>query len=124
MPKLSRLFAISLLPALLTAAPSLAAEGGGGCPWMQEISVDLGGKTLTFGQDALKGSGEPANIDGYQLYPMLDQLKLRIVSPRGREWEVALTSLKAGKRCSAFYAGKPFLVSEDQHIYGGTVVTR
>ncbi|MBP2230681.1 hypothetical protein J2847_003986 [Azospirillum agricola] len=115
---------IRLLPvaaALLAGVPftdstALANEGakpGGGCPWAQDVSLEVNGKTLTLNQAVFATAGaEPVVIEPYQIYPMVDQLKLRIVGPKGREWEASLTRLVSGKRCSAFYVGKAFLVSD------------
>jgi hypothetical protein len=109
----------------LVPIPAMAVEGGGaGCPWLQDVMVELPGRTLTLGQNAFKNSEEPTTILGHQLYPNLDLLTLRIVSPDGQEWDVALTRLSSGKHCSAFYAGKPVRVIESEHIYGGTIAVR
>ncbi|MBP2298677.1 hypothetical protein [Azospirillum picis] len=113
--------ATALLPAafvlaagLLAAGPVLANEGAksNGCPWAQDVTLEINGKTLTLAQAVFTTtSADPVEIDRYKIYPLIDQLKLRIVGPKGREWEAALTRLVGGKRCSAFYAGKPVLVS-------------
>ena len=101
----------ALVPAILTAAPDTAlasekAGGGGGCPWAQDVTLELDGKPVKLAQDAFSASGEPVNVDGFQIYPLLNQLKLRIVGPHGQEWEAAMTRLSGGKRCNAFYVGK------------------
>ncbi|MGA1859977.1 hypothetical protein VH569_28670 [Azospirillum sp. 11R-A] len=83
-----------------------------GCPWAQDVTLEINGKTLTLKQDAFTTtSSEPLEIEQFKVFPLIDQLKLRIIGPKGREWEAALTRLVSGKRCSAFYAGKPVLVS-------------
>jgi hypothetical protein len=100
----------ALVPAILTASPdtALASEkpAGGGCPWAQDVTLDLDGKPVKLAQDAFSASGEPVNVDGFQIYPLVNQLKLRIIGPRGQEWEAAMTRLSGGKRCNAFYVGK------------------
>lgn len=98
------------------AVPASASEGakGGGnsCPWSQDVSLEIDGKTLTLNQSVFTtNSAEPTVVDGFQLYPLVDQLKLRVVGPRGREWEASLTRLVSGKRCSAFYVGKAYAVT-------------
>lgn len=99
----------------VAAAPALASEGAkpNGCPWAQDITLEINGKTLTLKQDAFTAvTSEPIEIEQFKVFPLVDQLKLRIIGPKGREWEAALTRLVSGKRCSAFYAGKPVLVSD------------
>ncbi|CAO3429661.1 hypothetical protein [Azospirillum doebereinerae] len=101
--------------ALVAATPALANEGAkpSGCPWAQDVSLEINGKTLTLNQTVFAApSSEPVVIEPYQIYPLVDQLKLRIVGPKGREWEASLTRLVSGKRCSAFYVGKAFMVSD------------
>ncbi|AWU93760.1 hypothetical protein [Azospirillum ramasamyi] len=96
-------------------APATASEGAkpNGCPWAQDITLEINGKTLTLKQDAFTAAtSEPIEIDQFKVFPLVDQLKLRIIGPKGREWEAALTRLVSGKRCSAFYVGKPTLVSD------------
>ena len=107
----------ALAPALLTVEPSTVSanekgSGGNGCPWALDVTLDLNGKTLTLNQGAFSPKGEPLDVDGYQIFPLLDQLKLRILGPRGQEWEAGLTRLSGGKRCQAFYVGKPFQVTD------------
>lgn len=95
-------------------AAAQANEGAkpNGCPWAQDVTLEINGKTLTLKQDAFTTtSSEPLEIEQFKVFPLIDQLKLRIIGPKGREWEAALTRLVSGKRCSAFYAGKPVLVS-------------
>lgn len=104
------------MAAIAFALPASASEGakGGGnsCPWSQDVSLDIDGKTITLNQAVFTATGaEPTVIDGYQFYPLVDQLKLRVVGPRGREWEASLTRLVSGKRCSAFYVGKAYAVT-------------
>ncbi len=100
---------------MLVSVPALANEGAksSGCPWAQDVSLDVNGTTLTMNQAMFTAnSSEPVVIDTYRIYPLVDQLKLRIVGPKGREWEASLTRLVSGKRCSAFYVGKAFMVSD------------
>lgn len=100
---------------LLVAVPAFANEGAksNGCPWAQDVSLEVNGKTMTLNQAMFAApAGEPIVMDPYQIYPLVDQLKLRIVGPKGREWEASLTRLVSGKRCSAFYVGKAFMVSD------------
>ncbi|MFP5517707.1 MAG: hypothetical protein ACLGJC_32100 [Alphaproteobacteria bacterium] len=108
--------AAALLFSLCVAtAPAIASEGAkpNGCPWAQDITLEINGKTLTLKQEAFTAmTSEPIEIDQFRVFPLVDQLKLRIIGPKGREWEAALTRLVSGKRCSAFYAGKPALVSD------------
>ncbi len=113
--------------ALLAALPALANEaaGSGGCPWAQDVSLQINGKTLTLNQAMFTApTTEPIVIEPYQIYPQLDQLKLRIVGPRGREWEASLTRLVSGKRCSAFYVGKPFMVSDVERDPNALILNR
>lgn len=121
----------ALIPAILTVEPSPAAAnekgggaGGNGCPWAQDVTLDLNGKTLTLNQDAFSAKGEPLDVDGYQIFPLLDQLKLRILGPRGQEWEAGLTRLSGGKRCQAFYVGKPFQVSDETGDRNSLILVR
>ncbi|MBK1836311.1 hypothetical protein JHL17_02690 [Azospirillum sp. YIM B02556] len=98
----------------LGIAAAQANEGAksNGCPWSQDITLEINGKTLTLKQDVFTTTGtEPVEVEQFKVFPLVDQLKLRIIGPKGREWEAALTRLVSGKRCSAFYAGKPVLVS-------------
>ncbi|PNQ96049.1 hypothetical protein C1S70_25820 [Azospirillum argentinense] len=116
----------ALVPAILTAAPAAANEkpAGGGCPWAQDVKLDLNGKTLTLNQEAFSAKGEPLDLEGYQIFPLLDQLKLRILGPRGQEWEAGLTRLSGGKRCQAFYVGKPFQVSDETGDRNSLILVR
>lgn len=105
---------VAALILLGAAFPAQANEGAkpNGCPWAQDVTLEINGKTLTLKQDVFTvTTSEPVEIDQFKIYPLVDQLKLRIVGPKGREWEAALTRLVSGKRCSAFYAGKPELTS-------------
>ncbi|KAA0581309.1 hypothetical protein FZ983_10260 [Azospirillum sp. B21] len=107
--------AVLMLPLSVGTAPAIASEGAkpNGCPWAQDITLEINGKTLTLKQEAFTAvTSEPIEIDQFKVFPLIDQLKLRIIGPKGREWEAALTRLVSGKRCSAFYAGKPALVSD------------
>lgn len=95
-------------------ATAQANEGAksNGCPWSQDITLEINGKTLTLKQEVFTTTTtEPVEVEQFKVFPLVDQLKLRIIGPKGREWEAALTRLVSGKRCSAFYAGKPVLVS-------------
>ncbi|MDQ2105589.1 hypothetical protein [Azospirillum isscasi] len=121
----------ALVPAVLTVDPSTAAAnekgggaGGNGCPWAQDVKLDLNGKTLTLNQEAFSAKGEPLDVEGYQIFPLLDQLKLRILGPRGQEWEAGLTRLVGGKRCQAFYVGKPFQVSDETGDRNSLILVR
>ncbi|WP_247886354.1 hypothetical protein [Azospirillum brasilense] len=117
----------ALVPAVLTVEPAAASDkpaGGGGCPWAQDVKLDLNGKTLTLNQDAFSAKGEPLDLEGYQIFPLLDQLKLRILGPRGQEWEAGLTRLSGGKRCQAFYVGKPFQVSDETSDRNSLILVR
>lgn len=99
----------------LAGAPALANEGAksNGCPWAQDVSLEINGRSLTLNQAMFTvNTSEPVVMESYKIYPLVDQLKLRIVGPKGREWEASLTRLVSGKRCSAFYVGKAFLVSD------------
>ena len=98
--------------------------GGGGCPWAQDVTLEIAGRTLTLGQDAFSERGESVTIDGFQIFPLLNQLKLRILGPRGQEWEAALTRLSGGKRCQAFYVGKPFQVSDESGDRNSLILVR
>ncbi|MGR0188293.1 hypothetical protein [Azospirillum aestuarii] len=116
----------AFVPAVLTVDPAAASDkpAGGGCPWAQDVKLDLNGKTLTLNQDAFSAKGEPLDLEGYQIFPLLDQLKLRILGPRGQEWEAGLTRLSGGKRCQAFYVGKPFQVSDETGDRNSLILVR
>ncbi|MBP2312006.1 hypothetical protein [Azospirillum soli] len=123
----ARALMCALLPVFLAAGPAAANEkgaGGGGCPWIQDVTLDVGGKTLTVGQGFFTSTGEPLEQDGYHVYPLVNQLKLRIVGPHGEEWEAGLTRLTGGKRCNAFYVGKPVQVSDSENDGRGLILTR
>lgn len=96
-----------------TPAAALAEGGGGngGCPWQQEVSLALDGRTLTIPPAVFEAKGAAPVIDGYELQPDVNALILRVVGPRGELWEAALTRVGA-KRCTGFYVGKPVLVAE------------
>ena len=116
----------ALVPVVLTVQPAAANEkpAGNGCPWAQDVKLDLNGKTLTLNQEAFSPKGEPLDLEGYQIFPLLDQLKLRILGPRGQEWEAGLTRLSGGKRCQAFYVGKPFQVSDETGDQNSLILVR
>ena len=109
------LTAVLLLGGLALAGPAAAEGGGGGngCPWMQDVRLEVGGKVLTVDQTFFTGSGTPLIRDGYHIYPQVNQLKVRIIGPHGGEWEIGLTRLTGGKRCNAFYAGKAVQITDD-----------
>jgi len=112
---------------LFAGSTALANEGAksNGCPWAQDVSLEVNGKTLTLNQTMFAApSSEPVVIEPYRIYPLLDQLKLRIVGPKGREWEASLTRLVSGKRCSAFYVGKAFLVSDLERDPNALILNR
>ena len=110
----------TLVSAVATTAPGTAlanekaAGGGGGCPWAQDVTLEIAGKTLTLAQDVFSEKGESVTMEGFQIFPLVNQLKLRILGPKGQEWEAGLTRLSGGKRCNAFYVGKPYQVSDDE----------
>ena len=106
------------------AAAEKGAGGGGGCPWLQDVTLEVNGKTLTVTQSFFAGNGEPLDLDGYQIFPLLNQLKLRIVGPHGQEWEAGLTRLTGGKRCNAFYVGRPIQVSDSETDGRGLILAR
>lgn len=107
--------AVATVAALMicVSAPSFAAGGGGGsgCPWQQDLSLEVGPVTLTVPQSVFDPKSLQTEIRGYTLYPNIDRLSLRILTPSGDTWEAALTRL-GGKRCTAFYVGKAVLVAE------------
>ncbi len=106
---------LSLAASCLIATPAQANEGAksNGCPWAQDVSLEVNGKTMTLNQAMFATPpGEPILMDPYKIYPLIEEMKLRIIGPKGREWEASLTRLVSGKRCSAFYVGKAFLVSD------------
>lgn len=106
----------------LTAQPAHANGGGGGggaastCPWTQDLKLQIGKKELTVTQEMLDPKAGPQSVDGYELRPNLDQLTLQVITPRGQIWEASMTRLVRGKRCSAYYVGKPFIVEETEAV--------
>lgn len=105
---ISRTIAVVALLAPLAPVVANAAEGGGNnCPWAQDLKLDFGRKSITVPQSLFDGKTQDAVIDGYQLTPDIRALSLRIVGPRGETWQAALTLLAGGKRCTAFYVGRP-----------------
>lgn len=106
-----------LVLAAAAVSPALASDGGGapaasnGCPWSQDVTLELGGHQIVVPQTVFDAKLLQTNIDGYELVPATDQLMLRIFGPRGEMWEAALTRIVGGKRCTAFYVGRPFLVA-------------
>lgn len=110
------LFAVA---ALLAAPAVLASEGAGAantCPWTQDLKLKIGKKELVVTQEMLDPKAGQQVIDGYELRPNLDQLRLQILTPRGEMWEASLTRLVRGKRCAAYYVGKPFLVEDAESV--------
>lgn len=108
-------FPLGLVGLSLLTTPAHANEGAkpNGCPWAQDVTVEINGKTMTLNQAMFATPpGEPILMDPYKIYPLIEEMKLRIIGPKGREWEASLTRLVSGKRCSAFYVGKPFVVSD------------
>ena len=101
--------------ALLLAPAAQASEGGGskGCPWAQDVKLNLNGKSITVPQTIFDPKNSNPMVDGYELRPNLEALTLRIVGPRGEEWRAALTLLAGGKRCTAFYVGRATPVEGD-----------
>lgn len=124
-PRIARQLLIAL--ALLAGTPALASEGAkpNGCPWAQDVSLEINGTSLTLSQAIFTvNTSEPVVMEAYKIYPLVDQLKLRIVGPKGREWEASLTRLVSGKRCSAFYVGKAFLVSDIERDPDALILNR
>lgn len=105
-----------LAAALLEASPALgalAAEGGN-CPWTQDIVLDFGdGRTLSVPQAIFNPRNPDSTIGSYEMRPDLEALTLTIRGPYGQVWQAALTRITGGKRCTAFYAGRPTRVEED-----------
>ena len=101
--------------ALLLAPAAQASEGGGssGCPWAQDIKLDLNGKSITVPQTIFDPKNPNPMVDGYELRPNREALTLRIVGPRGEEWRAALTHLAGGKRCTVSYVGRATPVESD-----------
>jgi len=106
--------ALMLAPAL-SASGARAAEGGGNsCPWAQDVTLDFGdGRTLTVPQAIFNPKNPDTAIDGYELRPNVEALSLTIYAPRGEVWQAALTRIAGGKRCTAFYVGRPTRVEEE-----------
>ncbi|HYG90564.1 MAG TPA: hypothetical protein VD978_30390 [Azospirillum sp.] len=100
--------ACALLASTGISMGALAAEGGGnGCPWAQDLTLELGYKSITVPQTIFAPNSPGLSVDGYELSPDLNALSLRIVDPRGEVWQAALTRLAGGKRCTVFYVGRP-----------------
>ncbi|WP_051340812.1 hypothetical protein [Azospirillum halopraeferens] len=99
---------------LVLCAPSaaMAAEGArNACPWQQDLSLAIGPKTLTVPQSVFNPKALQSEIDGYTLFPDVERLSLRVMTPAGDTWEAPLTVL-GGKRCIAYYVGRATLVAE------------
>ncbi|HEY0838484.1 MAG TPA: hypothetical protein VGE72_31545 [Azospirillum sp.] len=108
--------ALGALPCGLAPAEALAEGGGGGkCPWQQEATLVLDGKTLHVPPAVFEAKGPSIMDDGFELLPNVNALVLRIHGPRGEMWEAALTRV-GEKRCTGFYVGKPVLVAEPPPI--------
>ncbi|WP_247878081.1 hypothetical protein [Azospirillum sp. TSO22-1] len=106
--------ALMLAPALLASGARAAEGGGNGCPWAQDVKLDFGdGRTLTVPQAIFDPKNPNTAIDGYELRPNIETLSLTIYAPRGEVWQAALTRIAGGKRCTAFYVGRPARVEED-----------
>ncbi len=107
--------AVAMAAMLAAASPAMAAggEGGGanGCPYAQDVEVRLGGATIMVPQNVFDPRSSNRHLDGYDLVPMADQLRLRFIGPHGEIYESALTHIRHGKRCTAFYIAQPFLIS-------------
>lgn len=110
------LFAIAALLAAPAASASEGAAAANSCPWTQDLKLKIGKKELVVTQEMLDPKAGQQVIDGYELRPNLDQLRLQILTPRGEMWEVSLTRLVRGKRCAAYYVGKPFLVEDAESV--------
>lgn len=105
------------LVVLLSAPGAALASGGGGaatsvCPWAKELHLSIAGHALVVPQAVFDSKVKPVSIDGYDLLPDIDKLKLIIIDPYSDIWEVALTLLAGGKRCRAFYGGTPIMISD------------
>lgn len=97
----------------LPAVNARAAEGGG-CPWAQDVTLDFGdGRTITVPQTVFAPKNPDTAVGGYELRPNIEMLSLLIYGPRGDVWQAALTRIAGGKRCTAFYAGRPTPVEEE-----------
>lgn len=99
---------------LVAALPAWAAEGGGsGCPWAQDVTLDLDGKPLTIPQAIFAPKNANPMVDGYEMRPDIDGLSLRIIGPHGTVWQAALTRIVGGKRCTVFYVGRATAVEDE-----------
>jgi len=107
-----RAVALCALVSALTAFNSaLAASGGNtGCPYTSDAKLELGGKALLIPQEALTARA-PTMIGDYEIVPDPKSLTLMLTGRKGDVWEASMTSVVAGKRCSAFYVGKPVLIN-------------
>lgn len=104
----------SVIAAGLLIASSTAQAGGGGnaCPWAQDATVTVAGRTLVVSQEVFNPKTPQVNLEGYELVPSLHQLKLSFIGTYGDVWESALTNIDGGKRCQAFLVGQPVQISE------------
>jgi hypothetical protein len=103
---------------IMTGSHMAAAnEGGGsshGCPYAQDVTVKLDNKTLTLTQAQLAANGRTEVIDDYEVQANSSALKVIFTGPKGDLWEATMSSLQAGKRCTALYVGRPVLLVEPQ----------
>lgn len=97
-----------------TSVANAADAAAGGCVWRHDIELKIGQKRLTIEQAKLASNSEPLTIDGYQLFPLPDRLKIEVIGPAGDEWEIGLTQVDAGRRCLAFYAGNAVRVNNER----------
>ncbi len=110
----SGLAGAAAIAALLLAPAALAAQGGGtGCPWAQDVTLDLGGRSIIIPQSVFDPKNLSPSVDGYELRPSLETLSMQIIGPAGQVWHAALTRVASGKRCTAFYIG-PAMPLEDE----------
>lgn len=104
----------AVVTTLLLAPVAQAAEGGSSsCPWAQDVTLDLNGKSVTVPQTIFAPKNANPMVDGYEMRPNLDMLSLRIIGPRGDVWEAAMTRIVGGKRCTVFYLGRATPVEDD-----------
>lgn len=102
---------------LLLAPAAQAAQGGGtGCPWAQDVTLDLGGRSITVPQSVFDPKNLSPTVDGYELRPSLETLSMQIIGPAGQIWHAALTRVASGKRCTAFYVGPPTPLEDEEAV--------
>lgn len=96
----------------LSSLPSVAEEGKGNtCPWAKDIQITLGAHVLDMPQTVFTAKTLPIVINGFNITPDVQKLKIVIADPYNDLWEASLTQLSAGKRCTSFYVGEASLVS-------------